>query len=88
MGFSNLAPNLRELRQARGFSQQALAFAAGPPFSQSYISRLERGLAPSDLAHIDVLASKLGVSARRLLQRPRHARPVTVSPLRDSRKAG
>jgi transcriptional regulator with XRE-family HTH domain len=85
MGFVFLGQNLRDLRTARRQSQHALADQAGPPFSQSYISRLERGLVPSDVGHVDILAAALGVSPRRLLQRPRHVRATTSFPLRDSR---
>jgi predicted transcriptional regulator len=44
MGFFHLGSNLRDFRKIRGLSQQGLALRAGPPFSQTYVSRLERGL--------------------------------------------
>lgn len=74
VGYFFLGANLHELRTARRLTQHALAQLAGPPFSQAYISRLERGLMPSDPGHIDILAALLKVSPRRLLQPPRPAR--------------
>jgi transcriptional regulator with XRE-family HTH domain len=85
MGFFHLGSNLRDFRKIRGLSQQGLALRAGPPFSQTYVSRLERGLCPADVAHVEVLAAVLGVSPRRLLQRPRRVRHVGAFPRRDSR---
>jgi transcriptional regulator with XRE-family HTH domain len=94
VGFLFLSQNLRDLRTARRQSQHALALQLGAPFSQSYLSRLERGLMPSDAGHVARLAAALGVSPRRLLQQPRavpfrprrHAakvrdpRPVSAAP--------
>lgn len=39
---------------------------------------------PSDLAHVDVLATALGVTPRRLLQRPSPARGAEIR-IRDTR---
>src|SRR5262245_7474679 len=84
MGLWYLAFNLRDVRLALGLSQTALALSADPKFSQVYISRLERGLWPSDMRHVEILARALGVPPRRLLQRPRHPRRMVTFPLRDT----
>src|SRR5262245_56982644 len=85
MDFSHLADNLWYLRKARGLSQDALALTLGPPFSQPYLSRLERGLRPADLRHVEALAHAFVISLRTLLQRPRGARRLMTFPLRDTR---
>ena len=69
-----LATNLRFYRELGRVSQHQLAVRAGPPFSQSVISRLERGLQPSDPSQIETLASALNVPHDALLRRPRRVR--------------
>ena len=71
-----LAINLRFYRELLEFSQYQLAERAGPPFSQSVISRLERGLQPSDPSQIEALARALTVTQVALLRKPRRARRV------------
>ena len=66
--------NLRFYRRLYGFSQHQLAERAGPTFSQSIISRLERGLAPSAPSQIENLARALSVPTALLLQKPRKIR--------------
>jgi transcriptional regulator with XRE-family HTH domain len=56
--------NLSAIRRAIGYSQAELARRAG--FDQSYVSRLERGLVPSDVAHAERLAGVLGVAVNLL----------------------
>ena len=51
---------LRELRQARGLSQEALAFAAG--ITPNYEGDVERGARNLGLENICALAEALGVS--------------------------
>ena len=80
-----MLPGLRLIRTARGLSQAALAHLAGPPFSKHYVSQLERGLQPSRVQHVGVLARVLGVSERALLSTmaidwlPATNRPEAVS---------
>jgi transcriptional regulator with XRE-family HTH domain len=68
-----LAINLRFYRVLLRLSQHQLALRAGPPFSQSVISRLERGLQPSESSQIDALARALNLSQAALLREPRRA---------------
>lgn len=86
MGFSFFGANLRYYRKLRNLTQQELSARLRPPFTQGYLSSLERGLTPTDVAHVDALARVLGVSPRAMLQRPRGVRRDLVAPLRDSRK--
>ena len=62
--------NLRFFRQLCGLTQGELADQAGVP-SQSYLSRLERGLRPSGPDQVAELAEVLGVPVAVLLRRPR-----------------
>ena len=63
--------NLRRFRGDAGLSQADVANAAGSPFTQQYVSALERGLRPSDRAHVSILASVLNVTEEALLRRVR-----------------
>lgn len=56
---------IREMRTARGLSQEALAERSG--FDRTYPSLLERGLRTPTLGVIVRLAEALGVSAEALL---------------------
>jgi len=58
---------LRELRTARGLSQEALAAAAG--IDRTYPSLLERGVRAPTLVVVDRLARALGISPSHLLER-------------------
>ena len=57
---------IRELRKAKGFSQEAFADKCG--FMRTYMSRIETGTANPSLEAAKVLADGLGVSLSELLQ--------------------
>jgi len=61
-----LARNLRELRQAKGWSQEDFAFHAN--IHRTYISDLERGARNPTIAVVDRLAKALGEKVGRLLE--------------------
>ena len=63
-----LAINLRKLRQARGLSQEELAYRA--EIDRTYISALERSVYAAGIDVVDRLARSLGVEAADLLTRP------------------
>ena len=69
--YTYLAANLRRYRAESGWSQAFLAQRAGEGISQPYVSDLERGLRPSDSAHVARLADALGVTEADLLRRVR-----------------
>jgi hypothetical protein len=79
LAVGHFAVNLRRYRVGARFKQVELAQRAGAPFTQQYVSALERGLRPSDPAHVGVLASVLNVTEAMLL-RPvrRKSAEVTV----------
>jgi transcriptional regulator with XRE-family HTH domain len=52
---------VRDLRQAKGISQEALADKAG--LDRTYISSIERGKRNVSLLNIELLAKALGVKA-------------------------
>jgi ribosome-binding protein aMBF1 (putative translation factor) len=56
---------IKLLRVARGFSQQALAEAAG--LHRTFVGRLERGQHGVNVAELPQLARALGVPARELI---------------------
>ena len=58
---------LRELRKARGLSQEELAFRAG--LHRTYVSSAERGERNVALINIERLANALGVDIRDLIPR-------------------
>jgi transcriptional regulator with XRE-family HTH domain len=60
-----LAKNLRQLRQEKGWSQEAFADEAG--LHRTYISDLERSARNPTITVVDKLASALGVTPGRLL---------------------
>lgn len=62
------ARNLRTLRQAKGLSQEELAYEAG--IDRTYISSLERSIYGASIDVVDRLANVLGVEAADLLKRP------------------
>ncbi|MBB4244601.1 transcriptional regulator with XRE-family HTH domain [Rhizobium tropici] len=71
------ARNLKAARQAKGLSQEELAFEAG--IDRTYISSLERSVYNASIDVVDRLATVLGVEASELLKR----RPETkIEPLR------
>lgn len=57
---------IRELRKAKGFSQEAFADKCG--FMRTYMSRIETGTANPSLEAAKVLADGLGMSLSELLQ--------------------
>lgn len=63
-----LARNLRRLRTARGWSQEAFAFEAG--IHRTYLSDLERGARNPTIAILEKLALPLGVTASVLIGDP------------------
>lgn len=60
-----LAKNLRQLRQDKGWSQEAFADEAG--LHRTYISDLERGARNPTITVVDKLATALGVKPGLLL---------------------
>lgn len=60
-----LAQNLRQLRQDKGWSQEAFADEAG--LHRTYISDLERCARNPTISVVDKLATALGVTPGRLL---------------------
>lgn len=63
-----LAQNLRVMRLVRGWSQEALAEAAG--LDRSYVGDVERGLRNVSLDSLEQLARAFGISVPELLQEP------------------
>ena len=63
-----LALNLRELRQAKGLSQEELAHQA--EIDRTYVSALERTVYAAGIDVVDRLARVLGVEVADLLKRP------------------
>jgi len=61
----NLARNLKQLRTAKGLSQEALADAAG--IDRTYVSALERKKYSLSIDRLDQLAGTLGVEPHVLL---------------------
>lgn len=64
----DFARNLRNLRHAKGLSQEALAYEAG--VDRTYISALERGVYSATIDMVAKIAVVLGVDPATLLQRP------------------
>lgn len=62
------ATNLRRLRQAKGISQEELAFTAG--VNRTYVSRLEGGASYAGLEVIGKLAAVLEIEPAELLRLP------------------
>ena len=62
------AANLRRLRNARGMSQDDLAYDAG--VSRSYLSQIEKGGFYASLRIVGQLADSLGVEPAELLRLP------------------
>lgn len=69
--YQYLAVNLRRFRGDARLSQSDVARIAGAPFTQQYVSAIERGLRPSDRSHVFILASVLNVSEDALLRKVR-----------------
>ena len=62
---ARLARNLRRLREAKGWSQEAYAHEAGNP--RTYFSDIERGARNPTITVVERLAKPFGVSAGDLL---------------------
>lgn len=62
------ATNLRRLRNARGMSQDELAYTAN--ISRSYLSQLEKGSFHVSIKVIGKLAETLGAEPEEFLKRP------------------
>lgn len=67
---------LREIRAAKGLSQEALAHEAG--VDRSYMSLLERGIKSPTLRMVFRLAAILGVSAAELVAKTEEAMKAAV----------
>jgi transcriptional regulator with XRE-family HTH domain len=63
-----VAANLRRIRRARGFSQEALAYEAD--VNRTYVSKLEKGATWVGLEVLVKLSSVLQVEPADFLQRP------------------
>jgi transcriptional regulator with XRE-family HTH domain len=63
------ATNLRRIRNAKGLSQDDLAYDAG--ISRGYLSQLEKGVFYASLKIIEKLASTLDVEPAEFLKRPK-----------------
>jgi transcriptional regulator with XRE-family HTH domain len=74
---------LRELRQARNLSQEALAAEAG--LDRTYISSCERGHRNVSLENIYRIARALDVLPEELLRKPMSYEPHSVKTRRKSR---
>jgi len=57
--------HLRQLREAKGWTQEGLADKAGMHFT--YIGQIERGLRNPSLINLERLARALGINAGKLL---------------------
>jgi transcriptional regulator with XRE-family HTH domain len=77
--FHRIATNLREARQARGFTQQALA--DGAEVSRRMVAALEAGESNVSLATLDRLAHALGLTFAELIGGSGDASP-TPEPVR------
>jgi transcriptional regulator with XRE-family HTH domain len=62
---ARLGRNVRQLRQAKGLSQEEFADEAG--IHRTYVSDIERGARNPTILIVDKLAQSLGVAASRLL---------------------
>ena len=62
-----IADNVRRLRVAKGWSQEALAEVCG--YHRTYVGGIERGERNITIATLDALAGALGVEPHRLLLR-------------------
>ena len=62
---ARLGRNIRNLRTAKGWSQEQFAFEAG--IHRTYVSDIERGARNPTITVVEQLAKPLGVEAARLL---------------------
>jgi transcriptional regulator with XRE-family HTH domain len=66
MSPERFAMRLKQLRESRGMTQEALAAKAG--VSRAYLARLEMGRHDPPLSRLRKLAKALGVKAARLIE--------------------
>jgi transcriptional regulator with XRE-family HTH domain len=59
---------IRELRKAKGLSQEDFAFECG--LDRTYISGIERGRRNVSVRNIEIIASTLGITISDLFERP------------------
>ena len=72
---------LRQLRQERGLSQEALGFQSG--YHRTYISLLERGLKSPSLRTLFHLAEVLGVEVAEIMRLAQSKRIEAAQPLEN-----
>jgi transcriptional regulator with XRE-family HTH domain len=70
---SVLAVNIRDYRQARKLSQEALAELCD--LHRTYVGSIERGERNATLSTLEAFAKALGVSVPQLLTAPEHGKP-------------
>lgn len=68
-----LGGRVRDLRLAKGYTQEAFADRCG--FFRTYLSRVETGRANPTLNAIEVIASALGLTVAELLRQSEKAKP-------------
>ena len=68
-----LGGRVRDLRRAKGYTQEAFADRCG--FFRTYLSRVETGRANPTLNAIEVIASALGLTVAELLRQSEKAKP-------------
>lgn len=68
-----LGSRVRDLRLAKGYTQEAFADRCG--FFRTYLSRVETGRANPTLNAIEVIASALGMTVAELLRQSEKAKP-------------
>ena len=73
----NFGAAVRELREARAWSQEQLAEHAG--LNRSYVGEIECGSAIASIVTLDKLARALGVPISGLLRSPFGGRPASVT---------
>jgi len=66
MSSKRFAMRLKQLREARGLTQEALAKKAG--ISRAYLARLEIGMHDPHLSRLRALAKALGVKVAALVE--------------------
>ncbi|TXN29124.1 helix-turn-helix transcriptional regulator [Methylobacterium sp. WL19] len=76
--------NLRQLRVAKGLSQERLALAAG--IDRAYVGRVERGSENVTISTLEAIAKVLSVPLAVLLTEPVEGAAVP-SPLRAGRRS-
>ena len=59
--------NLRKLREAKGWSQEQLAFETG--LHRTYISGIERGVRNPTVLVLETIASRMGIDISELVGR-------------------